>query len=195
MPRHLGRSARTTKVHSVPASNGDANASRVEIAYHGSEWRSACVRGRLRQRHSGKADRACMAWFGDSAHPDAHSEAASGTWPVRPTVGQTRLPPGKMAVPIRAMIQRYSDTTMPARVIRHYYAEYHKDMPLAGACGWRGPASEAPMEMHEDLLDRSCPTCDTMLLVVGYHRRANEGGRLLSATTSRRGLPRLRGQF
>ena len=66
------------------------------------------------------------------------------------------------------MIQCYSDPTMPARVISDYYAEYHKDMPLACDCGWRGPASEAPMEIHDDLFDRSCPTCDTMLLIVGY---------------------------
>jgi hypothetical protein len=41
-------------------------------------------------------------------------------------------------------------------------------MPLACACGWRGPASEAPIEMHDDLFDRLGPTCGTMLLVVGY---------------------------
>jgi hypothetical protein len=47
---------------------------------------------------------------------------------------------------------------MPARIIRGYYADYRRDMPLACDCGWRGPASEAPMEMHRDLFDSIMPS-------------------------------------
>jgi hypothetical protein len=49
-----------------------------------------------------------------------------------------------------------------------YYGEYSESMELVCPCGWTGPARDAPMEMHNDLFDRSCPECDTMLLIVPY---------------------------
>lgn len=50
------------------------------------------------------------------------------------------------------------------------YADYSENMQLhCPACDWEGtPKSGGWIGYYDDLLDVSCPNCETMLLVVGY---------------------------
>ncbi len=38
-------------------------------------------------------------------------------------------------------------------------------------CGWNGTGATLQPEMHEELMDFSCPTCDKMLFIVSYATR------------------------
>ena len=58
---------------------------------------------------------------------------------------------------------------MRARILKNYWTEYSATMTLTcPACGWTGLAKDAPLEMYEDLVDRSCPECWKMLLIVPH---------------------------
>jgi hypothetical protein len=56
----------------------------------------------------------------------------------------------------------------PAAFLLAYY-EYHGDEQLAcPRCGWSGLARDGSQELHRELFDVSCPSCDKMLLVVSF---------------------------
>jgi hypothetical protein len=56
-----------------------------------------------------------------------------------------------------------------ADILRDYYTDYSESMQLTcEKCGWSGPANDAPMEMRNDLFDRSCPKCWEMLIIVPW---------------------------
>lgn len=47
------------------------------------------------------------------------------------------------------------------------YDEFEENERLTcPQCGWRGQAKEGQRELHAELFDVSCPTCEKMLLVV-----------------------------
>ena len=49
------------------------------------------------------------------------------------------------------------------------YFEHSSSDPLqCPQCGWSGTAGDAANEMYRELMDFSCPSCDTMLLIVPY---------------------------
>jgi predicted RNA-binding Zn-ribbon protein involved in translation (DUF1610 family) len=50
-----------------------------------------------------------------------------------------------------------------------YFDEEWREAPFTCRnCGWTGPSSEMANEPFRDLMDFSCPRCDTMLLIVNW---------------------------
>lgn len=63
-----------------------------------------------------------------------------------------------------------------------WYGDY-RSCEFHCRCGWFGPYGDLATEAHRDLLDASCPQCDTMLAIVSYpleeetREAAREGNR------------------
>ena len=56
--------------------------------------------------------------------------------------------------------------TGSARVVRWYdVGEHHR---FACACGWSGAFREMSISGFDELVDGSCPSCDTMLIVRSF---------------------------
>ena len=62
--------------------------------------------------------------------------------------------------------EHYSDGPA-AKILRYYQYDPAKEISCAG-CGWNGPASQGSQQMFDELSDVRCPSCHTMLLIVGY---------------------------
>ncbi|MEJ7786866.1 MAG: hypothetical protein WKF62_05795 [Solirubrobacterales bacterium] len=62
--------------------------------------------------------------------------------------------------------EHYSDGPR-TKILRYYQYDAAKEISCA-ACGWSGAASEGGEHMFDELFDVRCPTCQNMLLIVGY---------------------------
>jgi len=54
-----------------------------------------------------------------------------------------------------------------AKILRYYQYDPAKEISCA-SCGWNGAASQGSQQMFDELFDVRCPSCATMLLIVGY---------------------------
>lgn len=55
-----------------------------------------------------------------------------------------------------------------AEIIRNYFTAGWRSDRLSCACGWEGDSSRMPMELHEEVTDYSCPSCENTLLIVSH---------------------------
>ncbi len=53
------------------------------------------------------------------------------------------------------------------KVLRYYQYDDAKEISCS-VCGWSGPAGEGGQHMFDELFDVRCPSCQNMLLIVGY---------------------------
>ena len=49
-----------------------------------------------------------------------------------------------------------------------YYDDWKSAVLKCGQCGWTGPFQQGSVAHFEELIDASCPVCDTMLAIVSY---------------------------
>jgi hypothetical protein len=56
---------------------------------------------------------------------------------------------------------------MSAEIVAYYDFD-EQSVVTCHTCGWSGPAGSGDIEYYADLFDVSCPTCETMLLIVGH---------------------------
>ncbi|MEJ7785472.1 MAG: hypothetical protein WKF96_11760 [Solirubrobacteraceae bacterium] len=54
-----------------------------------------------------------------------------------------------------------------AKVLRYYQYDAGKEISCA-TCGWHGRGGEGAQNMFDELFDVRCPSCETMLLIVGF---------------------------
>ena len=62
--------------------------------------------------------------------------------------------------------EHYSDGPA-AKILRYYQHDPATEISCA-ACGWNGAASQGSQQMFDELFEVRCPSCETMLLIVGY---------------------------
>ena len=62
--------------------------------------------------------------------------------------------------------EHYSDG--PAtKILRYYQYDDAKEISCS-RCGWTGTGSRGAQHMFDELFDVRCPSCGTMLLIIGY---------------------------
>ena len=54
-----------------------------------------------------------------------------------------------------------------AKVLRYYQYDEKRELTCR-SCGWVGPGARARTNFFSELFDVRCPSCNTMLLVVGF---------------------------
>lgn len=61
--------------------------------------------------------------------------------------------------------------------LRIEFTEYKKQkdkLILNCECGWEGKAESKYMELHQSVMDLSCPSCDKMLLIINLIKDATK---------------------
>ncbi len=53
-----------------------------------------------------------------------------------------------------------------AEIIRNYFTPGWRTDRVACPCGWQGDPRAMSMELHEEVTDYSCPSCESTLLTV-----------------------------
>jgi hypothetical protein len=55
-----------------------------------------------------------------------------------------------------------------AEIIRNYFTPRWRSDEITCACGWCGDSRAMVMELHEEVTDYACPSCESMLLIVSH---------------------------
>jgi len=62
--------------------------------------------------------------------------------------------------------EHYSDGPR-TKILRYYQYDAAQEISCS-TCGWKGTGSQGAQHMFDELFDVRCPSCGTMLLIIGY---------------------------
>jgi hypothetical protein len=55
-----------------------------------------------------------------------------------------------------------------AEIIRNYFTPGWRTERIGCVCGWEGDSRKMQMELHQEVTDYACPSCENTLLIVSH---------------------------